>query len=274
MRGIIDFSKTRPLYAGWADWLLAGYNRILLRLSSPLPGRRAHCRIRLAGAVKPFWARLGTTDLHVLEEIYFRGEYDSVVLKMPSSPRLIVDLGANVGYSLRYWHQHFPEAEVIAVEPDPENAKLCRKNMEIAGIKGCVKILEMCVGSHERTVHLETKQGEWAFRMVEGLSEKAAGVPVSTIPQILARVPLQTQISLLKCDIEGAEAELFGNCTLWIQRVQNIVIELHHPYSETALLEDIKKGGASFKVLSHSKSESNPVLFLTNQSELEPKNHA
>lgn len=251
-------------------WLLAGYSRILLRVWIPLPGRRAHRQICLAGSRAPFWARLGTYDLHVLEEIYFRGEYESVVSELTDSPKLIVDLGANVGYSLRYWLQHFPEATVIAVEPNAENARLCRMNMQAGGHEDRVVLVEGCVGANERVVHLETQYGDWAFHMVEGTSGAAIGIPVKTVPQILKCAGALPPIDLIKCDIEGAEAELFSNCADWINRVRNLVVELHPPpYSEGAFLQDLSKAGAKFEIVSRSKSLARPVLLLSNRAVVE-----
>lgn len=270
---ILRFAKTRRRYTGWYDWLMACYNRVLLRVSGPLPGRRSTVQIGLVGIPKPFLARLGTSDLHVLEEIYFHNEYDSVAAGMMHPVKLIVDLGANVGYSLRYWHERFPEARMIAVEPDADNAKLCRANVEAGGFAEQVEIIEACIGARERIARLATDQGEWAFRMVESGADDTSGISVKTFPQILALVDGKSLIDLLKCDIEGAEAELFSNCANWIDRVRNLVVELHPPYDESAFLRDLHKAGADFRVMSRSKSAVRPVLFLSNQAATDLSNH-
>jgi hypothetical protein len=47
------------------------------------------------------------------------------------------------------------------------------------------------------------------------------------MPSLMQRYGLK-RIDLLKIDIEGAEAELFGDtCESWIDRVVTIVMELH-----------------------------------------------
>ena len=145
----------------------------------------------LKGMPDPFYFRLGTTDLLVLEEIFFKGEYDTVLAHVPAAARLIVDLGANAGYSLRFWRMHFPQAAIIAAEPDPGNAKLCRANVAAGGGSECIEIVEACVGATERMVHLESGQGEWAFHMVEGKTNHACGIPVKTIYTCF-RVPTTT----------------------------------------------------------------------------------
>ena len=44
---------------------------------------------------------------------------------------------------------------------------------------------------------------------------------------ILDRLPPDTEVDLLKVDIEGAELELFSENTKWLSRVRNIIIEIH-----------------------------------------------
>ena len=53
--------------------------------------------------------------------------------------------------------------------------------------------------------------------------QKVQGV---TIDMILQRYGID-RISLLKLDIEGAEREVFRNCSSWIDKVDSLMIELH-----------------------------------------------
>ena len=70
------------------------------------------------------------------------------------------------------------------------------------------------------------------------------------------------KIDLLKCDIEGAERELFEDCRSWIAQVNAIVIELHPPYTLTDLLVALKRGGADFQVAVHVHQKLCPVVLL------------
>jgi hypothetical protein len=44
--------------------------------------------------------------------------------------RLIIDCGANVGYSSAYFLSRFPYCQVIAVEADPDNFVILRRNLD------------------------------------------------------------------------------------------------------------------------------------------------
>ena len=83
-----------------------------------------------------------------------------------------------------------------------------------------------------------------------------------TMQQILAQASDPQVVDLLKCDIEGAEAELFADCGPWIRRMKSIVVELHAPYDKTKFLVDIKRGGGEFDVTTIYESTWNTVLLL------------
>jgi hypothetical protein len=79
----------------------------------------------------------------------------------------------------------------------------------------------------------------------------------------LAGIPSTQEIDLLNCDIEGAEAELFGDCSSWIKRVRHMVVELHLPYTTEAFLSALEASGTGFVVNSVTKHGSLPVIFLS-----------
>jgi hypothetical protein len=94
--------------------------------------------------------------------------------------------------------------------------------------------------------------------------KSAGGQPVEalTIPQLLERASAAGAVDLLKCDIEGAEQELFADCSAWIGRVRNILIEVHRPYTTEMFLADLGRAGARFDVRQIDKSDTYAVLLL------------
>jgi FkbM family methyltransferase len=169
----------------------------------------------------PVRARPGTSDISVFYQILVFNEYRCV---SELKPKLILDLGANVGYSSAYFLSQFKNCSVVAVEPDPSNFFELRSNVAPYGDR--VKTIQAAVWPRSGKVSLEHPgQGEeWGVRV------KASGqgsIHAITVPQIL-KCSGHDRISLLKVDIEGAEIDLFGSHTAdWLDKVDNIVIELH-----------------------------------------------
>lgn len=170
----------------------------------------------------PVNARPQTSDLGVFYQIFVFDEYRC--LADLRSPSLIIDLGANVGYSSAYFLSHFPTCSVIAVEPEPSNFTALRSNVSRYGDR--VTTMEAAVWPKMERITLDHPgQGdEWGVR-VKPCTDGT--VKTVTVPELL-RMSGHKRISLLKIDIEGAEIELFkSGAEEWLDKVDNIVIELH-----------------------------------------------
>jgi FkbM family methyltransferase len=159
-----------------------------------------------------------------------------------------VDLGANIGLTYRWWSARYPDARVVCVEPDPGNLASLRANVRSAG--GECEIIDACVGGHARRARLlGTYGGDWGFRLADVSDPEDADTDVVTMEQILGRSSID-KIDLLKCDIEGAESEVFDDCASWINRVDHAVVETHAEAMTTGeLLTSLSRNGGNFEVV-------------------------
>ncbi|RYZ38858.1 MAG: FkbM family methyltransferase, partial [Sphingobacteriales bacterium] len=80
-------------------------------------------------------------------------------------------------------------------------------------------------------------------------------VPATTMSAIISEKDIE-HIDLLKMDVEGAEKQIFSADQSWLQRVDNIIIEIH----ETAVSENIRNimlnNGFSFVQVNNSQYSS------------------
>ena len=82
-------------------------------------------------------------------------------------------------------------------------------------------------------------------------------IDVITMPSLLDDAGF-SHVDVLKCDIEGAEAEVFADCKSWISRVDAMSVECHSDVIATdALLDVVASNGGRFNV---RNLESNPHL--------------
>jgi FkbM family methyltransferase len=248
----------RLRYPRKRDWLWSLYGRLLRRSGSRLPFAGRVRGVQVRGADGELHVRLGTTDWLVLEEIYFKGEYDGLFAHDLGDVRTVVDLGANVGLSIRLWLSKFPGARVLGVEPDAANAAVAARNIGADAAR--VQLVHACVAATPGTVTLDRREGEWAFTMRDAASGGGPAIPALTIPQLLDQFGVDGPIDLLKCDVEGAERDLFADCAGWIGRFRNLVVELHRPYDRDAFLADVRRGGGSF--VTHTLQEDPAVTVL------------
>jgi FkbM family methyltransferase len=135
-----------------------------------------------------------------------------------------VDCGANIGLASRYLKQAFPQATVIAIEPDQENFKLLSENL--SGLPDCHPVLA-AVWPVPGFVQLERDGLRHSAFRTKATTGSGDTIEALSIPSIMERFGLE-RIGLLKIDIEGAEMELFSAPDLsWLERVDRIAIELH-----------------------------------------------
>lgn len=171
------------------------------------------------GAEHHVFARAATSDLAAFEHV-FGGAY---ALELPLEPRVIFDFGANVGYASVFFALRYPGTRVVAVEPEPSNAALLRRN--VASLPA-VEVIEAAVWPHPGSLVLEDPgKGRWGFRVREGVNGSGAVRAVS-VPELMERAGVPF-VDLVKIDIEGSEVELFSGQTNWLDHVGALVIELH-----------------------------------------------
>src|ERR1700733_14360287 len=121
--------RRRRYFARWRDWLMTMYDALLRYAKHlPLPLRGRVWPIYLANEKTPVYLRLGSSDGFVLEEIFIDEVYAPLSRAKLGEVRQIVDLGANVGLSVRLWRQRFAGAKGIAGEPDAGDFALRKKN--------------------------------------------------------------------------------------------------------------------------------------------------
>jgi FkbM family methyltransferase len=211
---------------------------------------------------KPFYLRLGSSDLQLHQTIRFRGEYRPVMTDRLTGPiNQVVDLGANAGYTIRLWRELFPNARIIGVEPDPDNMRICRLNAEsLSGVR--LDLVQSCVDGKPGTVWLDRSSAEHQFRMVGGRTPRSIEVDALTVPQILERTGADHEIGLLKCDVQGAEQAIFADCAHWISRVKNMIVEVHPPYGPENLLADLARNGWQWGRHVIHRTDNLSVLFF------------
>jgi FkbM family methyltransferase len=192
---------------------------------------RSTLSLRLGTNGRRVRVRANTSDVTCLEKVFVEEEYRLPLDANPSfaaSPQLIVDAGANIGMATLYFAQAFPQARIVAIEPEASNFAALRANCE--GLAN-VMLKQAALWPVRASLQLtDTRAQNWCFS-VRPASDTADALPAITIPDILAECSADF-IDLLKLDIEGAERELFSDsCEEWLPRVRMIVIELHDRFA-------------------------------------------
>ena len=200
------------------------------RIKPKLAGRRV--TVKLPGTDVPLTIRLRSSDVNVFYEIFGNQEYE---WSFKSAPKVIVDVGGYTGMSAAFFASKYPEATIIAIEPDAENFELLKLNT--ASFPN-VHAMRAAVWRESGTISLKDPGlGSWGLQVADQGGRAAAGtaddpapaeglVRAVTIDEVIKEYDLE-RIDLLKVDVEGSEKEIFGDASAWISMVDTICIELH-----------------------------------------------
>lgn len=177
-------------------------------------------KVTVPGIRHPVYVRACTTDASVYAQVLVEKHYE---FELPINPRFIIDAGANIGLAAVYFANRFPDAAIIAVEPEADNyAMLCRNAAPYPQIRP----LRAALWSENCRLHLfDPGQGSHGFQ-IRSDSAGSAAVDAVTVDYILQQAGMK-EVDLLKIDIEGAEKEVFEASAEWRGRMLAVMAELH-----------------------------------------------
>jgi FkbM family methyltransferase len=197
------------------------------------PGAERAVYVPAAGGA--ITVRPGTSDIRVLDDTFVSLYH--VPPAEVEAPRLVVDLGSNIGTTVAHFAQLWPDATIVGVELDPENARLARANVARFGER-CT-IVQAAIAAADGELRYTPSPGEeWGYRA------GAAGtsvVPALSLETLVAGLPCD--VDYLKVDVEGAEAEVFRTGGDWANHVRVLKCEVHPPYTVDEARADLERLG-------------------------------
>lgn len=166
--------------------------------------------------------RSGSCDPVTFEKVFVWQEYAFNYLE---KAYVIIDCGSNVGFAAIWFALRFPNATIIALEPEDDNFRNLLKNTE-----AFPNLLPIHCGlwSREcRLVNVNQSKRVDSYQFRESCNE-VSGVCGTDFDSILNRFSLR-KVDILKIDIEGAEAAVFTKeCENWLAGIACLVIEIHN----------------------------------------------
>jgi FkbM family methyltransferase len=190
---------------------IASLARLSLVTRSPLrflirhaTRRGAASGYRLRGSQIDLFLRHATPDVAALEQVFRQGHYElppeAETALWGRHPLRVVDLGANIGAFGAWVLSRHPDAEVVAVEPEPGNAAVHRLAIDHYRGEGTWRLIEACAGTADAEVRF--RAGMFTNSRLAEPDEEAVIVPVCDVFRLIDRA------DLVKIDIEGAEWNL------------------------------------------------------------------
>lgn len=231
------------------------------------PGRRETVSYRLRESGVAITIRHKSPDILIVDEVFSQQEY-----RLPAAiesrladregPLRVADLGANIGLFGAWILGRFPDAEILALEPDPANAEVHRTTIEQNKRAAAWRLIEAAAMASAGTVRFSI--GQWATSHVARSGE--SGIEVEAMDVF----PLLAGADLVKIDIEGGEWPILQDPRFGALKAKVLVLEYHpegSPDGDPARAAETLLAEAGFEVAAHHpKDTETGVLWALNSS--------
>jgi|ERR1035438_3867672 FkbM family methyltransferase len=220
---------------GW-PWLLAdclGLRRRPYRLCTK---SGADCELRP-----------GTSDWWIFLEIFVFGIYQRVQDDIRRA-KVVIDVGANVGFFALYAASINSGAEIHAFEPFPDNLAQAEKNFLI-GLARRVRVHPCAVSDKTGVAVLYFTPGDDSGCSLN--QPKSQSCPVTAVGiNDLFKTCGVTNCDLLKMDCEGSElAILSAAAPDVLAKIEAIIMEYHNPAEVDTLTAILSHAGFKYEIL-------------------------
>lgn len=169
----------------------------------------------------------------------------------------IIDAGAHIGMSTLYLKRLYPNAEIMAIEPNPITFELLEHNIWQNGLEN-IKAINTALDPERSQITLhQDPQGTWlsSTSIHQGAWNGEQKTTQLTVPAQPLSDFIDRQVDLLKIDIEGAEFPVITQAKDRLHQVKEMIIECHGPqFSQLSNFQKFLEDGG-FSVSFHKKNK-------------------
>lgn len=179
-----------------------------------------------------FFARLGRSAIEYYEnrnyDMVSNGEMRVIKILAKHHPKVVFDVGANVGEWSRIANAHFRDAEIYSFEPAPATCELLKQNL--SGISN-VQIHALGLSSKKERVNFNfyPEHSGQSSKYDFGIKEEATVVTVELADgDSFCQEMGVEKIDFLKIDVEGADLEVIKGFKNFIENRGIDVIQFEY----------------------------------------------
>jgi FkbM family methyltransferase len=172
----------------------------------------------------------------------------------------IVDAGANIGLSVLYFKQLYPNSKIVAFEPDDYIFSYLKKNIIEHELDG-VLLIKKALWDNETSLKFYSEGADGGRIANQNDKDKIINVQTIQLREFISK-----KVDLLKIDIEGAETKVLINCRDLLVNVERIFVEYHsfrnEPQELHHLLSILNSAGFKYQVQHIGVFSPNPFVKI------------
>lgn len=182
-----------------------------------------------------------------------------------SNSPLIIDCGANIGLSVIFFKKMYPDASIIAFEPDQNIFKTLLLNISSFNLKNITPL--------NNAAWIKEESLDFNFEGADGgrISMLTSETSKKKVRALRLRDFLQDKkVDFLKMDIEGAETIVLKDCHDLLENIQCLFVEYHSFKDKQQTLQELLSvlEIAGFRYYIESVGVSSNMPFITINTEV------
>lgn len=208
-------------------------------------------------------------ELQIPDSASFLFMYDEIFrteiykFKTEKSSPYIIDGGANIGLASIYFKKLYPDADIVAFEPDPEIFAILQSNIKSHSLHS-VELINKGLWNEVKTLKFKTEGADAGLLITSDDSDSEF---MQTVPVESLKPYLKKHVDFLKLDIEGAETVVLRDIAEDLGKVERIFIEYHsfvdQEQSLNEIIDILKKAKFRLYISSPGLSSKSPFVNLT-----------
>lgn len=143
----------------------------------------------------------------------------------------IIDCGAHIGMSILYFKRCYPQAQIIAFEPNPQTFQMLEQNIRQNHLQN-VQLVNAAVGAVEGEIQFyvrrdaaEESWGDTALK--EAIVDTEQEWRTISVPAVRLSSYITRPVDYLKLDIEGLEETVLREIEKTLPLIMEIRLEFH-----------------------------------------------
>ncbi len=171
---------------------------------------------------------------------------------------LIIDAGAHIGLATLYFKYLYPQAKILAFEPNLKNFSLLENNIAQNHLTD-VTLIPKALHKHQGKATFYADKTDFSWLSTSSFHQKAWDGSQQTQALTVETVRLGSylqqfsQIDFLKMDIEGAETMVLLSLGEEIKKIKQLIFEFHPTKDQRLkeLLAFLEKKGFTYRLKNH-----------------------
>lgn len=199
-------------------------------------------------------------DALTIKEIFLDDQYGDLV----KEPKVIIDVGANIGtFSVLQSIKH-PKSKILSFEPAPTTFRMLSHNIKINDVEN-IKAFNQAVSAKNGALTFYTHSSSGLSSLIKSRPHmRKEKVKSTTLAQVFQDNEI-ISCDLLKLDCEGAEYDILFKLPINLfNKIKNIAMEYHDsltPHNHKDLVKVLKERGYQVKVRPHPLENDIGLIF-------------